>query len=97
MIGTIAFLEVLGELFKLWRLKRKKFGGYALTRQHLFELDEDLNILRKLDASMVKFALKNGQKIVLAPLGKTLNSGWALYWLPDSVNSNHIQTSLDAT
>lgn len=96
-IALIIALDITSYIVGFWRIQRRKLGGYALTRQHLFELDEDLNILRKLDASTVKFALKNDQKIVLAPLGKTLNSGRALYWLPDSVNSNHIQASIDAT
>ncbi len=96
MIGTIVVLEFGHGLFKLWRINRKKIGGYALTPSHLYELDEALKFRKKHDASNVKYALTGEDGIRLAPLGKTLNASHALRWLPAAITADHIQTAIDA-
>lgn len=95
MIFILVASDYFGIMHGYWKIKRLTIGGYVLTRRHLFELDEDHNIHRKLDATSVKYALKNGKGIVLAPLGTHLNSGHQLYWLPPEITTDTLQAVIN--
>lgn len=88
------FLELIGFVFKFVKTQQDKVGGYALTRSHLFELNTSGEIQRQLDASKVRYALRNESGIALAPLGQTLNSNRVMRWLPKSVTADQVQAAI---